>query len=546
MVGTVRNQEKRNSGCRIAGRKVKPGCLVGAIALAVLLALAVACGSDEPADPGATGERPTAPGAATPVSAAPADGTAQPTAGQTAVAPGTQAAPATKEPEPSPTPAGALSRAGSQATPAPEATPEPTPEPTPGPISRLLSRQLESQEDRETLIAIYNATGGENWNWDAWGDSDDWEFSVWLSDNPIGEWGGVSTDKNGRVTWLHLRGLGLTGEIPPEVADLSHLEALSLIDNQLSGEIPAELGSLENLDRLELPRNQLSGEIPVELGNIEGLRTLDLSNNQLTGEIPPELGRLDNLWELNLRNNRLTGGIPSELGDLHSSILKLWVIRGNNLSGCVPDVVYDRIEDSEEFWSSRYYGEDGLSGFLADLKVCDTTDHPDDRAALTAIYNAMGGADWRDYESSYDNYGKKNWLSAAPLGQWAGVSTDANGRVVGLELGDLTGEFPPEVGNLSSLRSLSASTSYSGDSTTQIPSALGNLSNLRRLSLNRFNGEIPPELWALTNLKELSVGGGLTGQIPPGLGNLTGLRELSISSWTGDSELTGEIPEELG
>ena len=282
---------------------------MGAIALAVLLALAVACGSDEPADPGATGERLPAPGAATPVSAAPADGTAQPTAGQTAVAPGTQAAPATKEPEPSPTPAGALSRAGSQATPAPEATLEPTPEPTPGPISRLLSRQPESQEDRETLIAIYNATGGENWNWDAWdawADRDDWEFSVWLSDNPIGEWGGVSTDKKGHVTGLSLSALGLSGEIPPE------------------------LGDLENLHQLDLSRNQLSGEIPVELANIEDLAMLDLSNNQLMGEIPPELGRLDNLWELNLRNNLLTGRIPQELGDLHSSILKLWVIRGNN------------------------------------------------------------------------------------------------------------------------------------------------------------------------------------------------------------------------
>ena len=46
------------------------------------------------------------------------------------------------------------------------------------------------ETDRETLVALYNATDGENWN----------ESNNWLSDAPLGEWEGVTTDSDGRVT----------------------------------------------------------------------------------------------------------------------------------------------------------------------------------------------------------------------------------------------------------------------------------------------------------------------------------------------------------
>ena len=71
----------------------------------------------------------------------------------------------------------------------------------------LLQASLET--DREALVALYNAADGPNWS----------NNTNWLSDEPIGEWHGVNTDRSGRVLWLFLD------------------------DNQLSGEIPAELGT---------------------------------------------------------------------------------------------------------------------------------------------------------------------------------------------------------------------------------------------------------------------------------------------------------------
>ena len=159
------------------------------------------------------------------------------------------------------------------------------------------------ETDREALVALYNATDGENW--DASRDS--------LSDAPLGEWSGVTTNDDGRVVVLDLYNNELSGEIPAELGSLTNLGLLSLLSNDLSGEIPPELGSLSNLRRLRLYGNELSGEIPAELGSLSNLKWLQLSNNELSGEIPAELGSLSNLQNLSLHDNELSGCVPSSL-----------------------------------------------------------------------------------------------------------------------------------------------------------------------------------------------------------------------------------------
>ena len=192
----------------------------------------------------------------------------------------------------------------------------------------------DSPEDRVVLVELHQAAGGV-----------DWENSAnWLSDRPVREWHGVTTDANGRVTNLLLGGNQLSGEIPAELGSLAMLERLWLHDNQLSGEIPPELGNLANLERLYLFDNQLSGEMPPELGNLTNLEWLYLDRNRLTGEIPPELGSLAGLERLRLSNNQLTGEIPSELG--HLANLTVLHLSGNRLTGCVPAGLRD-VEDND-------------------------------------------------------------------------------------------------------------------------------------------------------------------------------------------------------
>ena len=194
-----------------------------------------------------------------------------------------------------------------------------------------------------------------------------------------------------------------------------------------------------------------------------------------------------------------------------------------------------------------------------------------DRAALVAIFNWTGG----EIRSSPPACLK--WLSDKPIGEWCGVQTNDDGRVVQFSLGSywsLTGPLPPAIGDLAKLQRLyiggaANSSSLTGSLPPEIgeladleeltitshdrltgplPSALGNLRNLEKLTLNgnqRLGGPIPAELGRLTGLRhfEISHNLNLTGPIPPELGNLRNLELLELDN---NPKLGGPIPSELG
>ena len=85
--------------------------------------------------------------------------------------------------------------------------------------------------------------------------------------------------------------------------------------NSLTGEIPPELGDLSNLKDLTLDSNSLTGEIPPGLGVLSSLRWLDLSSNSLTGEIPPDFLDLPLVWFYWDGNEGLCAPSTSEFDD---------------------------------------------------------------------------------------------------------------------------------------------------------------------------------------------------------------------------------------
>ena len=195
-----------------------------------------------------------------------------------------------------------------------------TPTPSPTPTATLAAVET----DRAALVAFYNATNGGNWT----------KAGKWLSEDPIGEWFGVSTDSSGRVTRLELNDNKVRGTIPAELGSLSMLTRLDLEENRLSGTIPAILSSLSEMTHLYLARNNLTGSIPSALGSLSKLRELDLLHNNLTGSIPTALGNLSELRHLDLMGNDLTGSIPNQLGRL--SKLTMLLLGTNSLGGTIP------------------------------------------------------------------------------------------------------------------------------------------------------------------------------------------------------------------
>ena len=145
-----------------------------------------------------------------------------------------------------------------------------------------------------------------------------------------------------------------------------------------------------------------------------------------------------------------------------------------------------------------------------------------DRNALIALYNATDGPNWKN---------KTNWLSDRSLGEWYGVTTDANGRVILLYLhsNQLTGSIPDALGSLSNLQELVLN---SNQLTGPIPDALGSLSNLEWLYLhsNRLRGSIPDELGSLSSLQSLLLhaNDALSGLLPASFTALDSLKQLFL------------------
>ena len=278
-----------------------------------------------------------------------------------------------------------------------------------------------------------------------------------------------------QLTGLNLWGNQLTGEIPTELGQLSQLRYLRLWDNQLTGPIPVELAQLSQLRYLYLFGNELTGEIPVELGQLSQLQWLYLYDNQLTGEIPAELAQLTQLQRLYLYDNQLTGEIPAELAQLTQ--LQHLYFHGNQLTGEIPSWLVNLTELRElSLWSNELTGT-----------IPPEVAPAQDRAALRVLYLQTGGANWTN---------RTSWLrTSAPISEWYGVTTDANGRVTSLSL-----------------------------------------------SANGLNGTIGAELGVLTRLTGLYLNDNqLTGTIPPELENLTQLQVFDIRNTglcvTADSEL---------
>jgi len=135
---------------------------------------------------------------------------------------------------------------------------------------------------------------------------------------------------------------------------------------------------------------------------------------------------------------------------------------------------------------------DPSAGDAAETSLPEPAD-PDVRArereALITFYEALGGPDWiqRDF-----------WGSDRPVGEWHGVETDSEGRVVRLTIYDnnLVGALSPAICQLERLHTL-------------------------HLSFNKISGPLPEALGACRALKNLWLKGNkLTGPIPNSVAQL--------------------------
>ncbi|KAL1194086.1 Receptor-like protein 54 [Cardamine amara subsp. amara] len=127
--------------------------------------------------------------------------------------------------------------------------------------------------------------------------------------------GVVFDNETGVVTKLDLRGSCLSGTLNANsnLFRLHHLRYLDISYNHFdSSSFLAQLGRLTNLEVLDLTYMGLVGEIPSSISNLSRLTDLSLSQNELTGSFSP-VYNLTKLSSLSLFNNHFSGNIPCSL-----------------------------------------------------------------------------------------------------------------------------------------------------------------------------------------------------------------------------------------
>ncbi|KAJ0699685.1 putative transferase [Helianthus annuus] len=283
--------------------------------------------------------------------------------------------------------------------------------------------------------------------------------------------------------------------------DLSH--------NNLSGPLTNLPNRVSNVDddgdfiepALYLQNNIFNESIPRSLCKRTDLVYLDLSKNRLTGEIPKCFKNLQNLQFLRLSSNGLSGTLPSFIGNI--SELSSLNLNDNNFSdlgdnafcGKIPEWIGEKIK---LLWVFRLHKNNFTGGIPQSL--CTTTN----LQILDVAHNNLTGT------------------IPHCLGELQGMRND-----YGRDFGEGT-----EEGLVQDMKG----SSY--EYTTNTWYLVKNID----LSNNKFVGEIPVELTALSELLDLKLANNhLSGGIPDNIGNMRTLISLDLSG----NELGGPIPPSI-
>ncbi|XP_027342959.1 receptor-like protein 56 [Abrus precatorius] len=290
---------------------------------------------------------------------------------------------------------------------------------------------------------------------------------------------------NLRLSTLTASSNNLEGEITKEFCELE-LDILDLSYNKFSGALPA---CFKMPSYLFLQGNSLTGMITEAFTNSHGMEAIDLSDNKFTGTIPERIN-FDYLRFLLLAGNQLHGHLPNFLCQIRN--VHILDLSRNNFTGSIPSC---------------------FNKFTFEDKQLDFSPHSSnlEPSTLFSLYDVNQKIG--QFKGTFE-LGEVQFITK---GSSLSYKADVILQMSGLDLSSnqLTGEIPPQIGDLHGLHALN-------------------------LSHNRLNGAIPESIQKLENIESLDLSNNnLSGQIPLQLQDLNSLSVFNVSY----NNLSGKAPD---
>ncbi|XP_057871198.2 receptor-like protein EIX2 [Cryptomeria japonica] len=324
------------------------------------------------------------------------------------------------------------------------------------------------------------------------------------------------------LKYLNLRSIGLTGNIPSCLGNLSHVQYLNFKNNSLSGIVPPVICQLTNLSYIDISYNQLTGVLPPCLQNLPFLKFLGLSINKFHGNL--QLSELSSLEQLYARNFSFHDYISSSQLALPSSIRILWLS-----SITISDTLFHNLAELKYLFLS-YCVLNTRTTWIPLFQL----------QGLDISSCRIGGRipEWLSTQYSFQTLtlGYDNMFGEIPSWLW---ENNAELYMLNLSGNHLHGSLIIPNGSVHWMTvfdvSRNALTGY-------VPSLWPPYLQLLMVNDNALVGTIPPSLCNLDHLVKLDLANNkLNGNIPPCFSNYKAIQVLNL----GSNSLEGSIPHGL-